>query len=136
MARILSIDYGAKRTGLAISDSLGMIANGLDTVATRDLMKRLEELQKEYGYKSVVIGQPKRMSGAYSNVENDILQFISVLKEKMPGMDIQRFDERFTSKMAMETMLVSGAKKKKRAEKGTLDKISATIILQEYLNSK
>ncbi|HAQ72112.1 Holliday junction resolvase RuvX [Salibacteraceae bacterium] len=134
MGRVLALDYGGKRCGLAISDPLKMIANGLDTSETHLLLDNLKRIQKEYGFEKLVVGLPKRLSGEMSAIEQKIIPMIEKIKKDFPEVEIVRFDERFTSKMALESMIVAGAKKKQRAEKGNIDKVSATLLLQEYLN--
>ena len=130
----MALDYGGKRCGLAISDPLKMIANGLDTSETHLLLDNLKRIQKEYGFEKLVVGLPKRLSGEMSAIEQKIIPMIEKIKKDFPEVEIVRFDERFTSKMALESMIVAGAKKKQRAEKGNIDKVSATLLLQEYLN--
>jgi putative holliday junction resolvase len=134
MGRVLALDYGGKRCGLAISDPLKMIANGLDTSETHLLLDNLKRIQKEYGFEKLVVGLHKRLSGEMSAIEQKIIPMIEKIKKDFPEVEIVRFDERFTSKMALESMIVAGAKKKQRAEKGNIDKVSATLLLQEYLN--
>jgi putative holliday junction resolvase len=134
MSRILAIDFGMKRTGLAISDPLKMIANGLDTVPTVELMGRLHAICKEKPFDCVVVGLPKRMDGSESAIEQNIKLFVESLAKEFPDLRIDRLDERFTSKIAMQTMLAMGTKRSDRREKGNVDKISATLLLQEYLN--
>ncbi len=136
MSRTLAIDFGMKRTGLALSDPLGMIANGLNTVSTHELMGKLKQLKSEQGFNTVVLGQPKRMSGEDSLIEPNIKLFIEALEKVFSDLRIVRFDERFTSKIATQTMLTNGSTKSQRREKGNIDKISATIILQDYLNTQ
>lgn len=133
MGRILAIDFGLKRTGLAVTDPLKIVANSLETVPTEKLMSYLINYCQNEEVEQFVIGQPFRMNGEPSQVEANILEFIKVLEKKIPHIPIDREDERLTSKMAMQSMIVGGAKKKTRQVKGNLDKISATIILQSYL---
>jgi len=113
-----------------------MIANGLDTVDAPLLMQRCENLIQEHAIEDVVIGEPKELSGEPSEIENQIQAFIVRFKTRHPQVNIHRLDERFTSKIALDAMIASGAKKKQRREKGNVDKISATLLLQEFLNSK
>ena len=134
VSRIIAIDFGLKRTGLAITDPLGLIANGLDTVESRLLMDRLKSIQSQTPFDVIVVGQPKRMNGQASDIEQNILWFIEALEKEFPNHRIERMDERFTSKLATQAMLQSGIGKKRRAEKGLVDKVSATILLQDYLN--
>ncbi len=136
MARILSIDYGKKRTGIAVTDELQMIASGLTTVSTRDLQKFLEEYLKTENVETIVIGEPKQMDYTASELGSVIDAFAKALQLKYPNLVIERVDERFTSKMAFQTMIDSGLKKKQRRNKALVDEIAATIILQSYLDRK
>lgn len=132
MARILAIDYGTKRTGIAVTDELQLIASGLTTVKTDDLLSFLKEYCEKEDVERILIGEPKRMNNEASAVEEHILKFRENL-EKTIAIPITRVDERFTSKLAVESMIKSGLKKKKRQNKALVDEISATIILQTYL---
>lgn len=136
MARIIAIDYGTKRTGIAITDELQIIASGLTTVETKGLMKFLKEYLATEKVEAMVIGEPKRMNNDPSDVEGDILRFRESVEKQHPTLKIIRQDERFTSKMAFQTMIDSGIGKKKRQNKALVDQISATIILQDYLYNK
>ena len=133
MARILAIDYGKKRTGIAITDELQIIASGLTTVDTSELINFLKRYIKEETVELFVLGEPKQMNNDVSESEALILPLIETLKKEIPSIPIKRVDERFTSKMAFQTMIDSGLGKKKRQDKGLVDEISATIILQSYL---
>tara|TARA_R100000988_G_C3865913_1_gene101471 strand:- start:50 stop:460 length:411 start_codon:yes stop_codon:yes gene_type:complete len=133
MARILAIDFGTKRTGIAVTDELQLIASGLDTVATQNLVNFLKSYFKEENVELVLVGQPLQKDGTPSDVETEIKKFLEVFVKQFPDMPVKRVDERYTSKMAFQTMLDSGLKKKQRRNKALLDEISATIILQEYL---
>lgn len=133
MGRILAIDYGTKRTGIAVTDELQLIASGLTTVATGELLPFLKKYVAEEHVEKILIGEPKRMDNTPSDVESHILKFIEQLREAFPQLPLERVDERYTSKMAFQTMLDSGLKKKQRRNKALLDEISATIILQNYL---
>ncbi|MEP6261665.1 MAG: Holliday junction resolvase RuvX [Gillisia sp.] len=133
MGRILALDYGLKRTGIAVTDEMQIIASGLATVPTKELMPYLENYLKAEKVELVLVGEPKQMDNTASQSEVTILEFIAKFKEKFPEMELKRVDERFTSKMAVRTMIDSGLKKKKRQDKALLDEISATIILQTYL---
>ncbi|CAM4189816.1 Holliday junction resolvase RuvX [Gillisia hiemivivida] len=135
MARILALDYGTKRTGIAVSDEMKIIASGLTTVDTRELMKFLESYFISENVELVLIGEPKQMDNSASQSEVAISEFIKKFTLKFPVMQLKRVDERFTSKMAVKTMIDSGLKKKKRQNKALVDEISATIILQSYLYS-
>lgn len=133
MARILALDYGTKRTGIAITDELQLIASGLTTVSTTDLISFLKKYFNEENVELILVGEPKQKDGNHSQNEQHILGFLNAFKKVFPTMPIERVDERFTSKMAFQTMIDSGLKKKQRRNKGMIDEISATIILQTYL---
>ena len=136
MSRILALDYGSKRCGLAISDPLGMIANALPTLETRVLLAQLPVLYREYQFSTLVVGEPLRASGEHAAVEEQILLAIEKIRQLLPGVEVVRFDERYTSKIAMQTLIRAGATKKQRRDKGMIDKVSAALILQDYLNSR
>ena len=133
MARILALDYGTKRTGIAVTDELKMIASGLTTVQTPELINFLEDYFKKEKVERVLVGEPKRMDDTPSESEVHIQEFLKSFSEKFPQMPLERVDERFTSKMAMQSMIDGGLKKKKRRDKALIDEISATIILQTWL---
>ncbi|AVR45823.1 Holliday junction resolvase RuvX [Christiangramia fulva] len=133
MARILALDYGKKRTGIAVTDELQLIASGLTTVQTPDLINFLSEYFKKEKVERVLVGEPKRMDHSPSESEVYIQEFLKKFSEKFPDMPLERVDERFTSKMAVQSMIDSGLKKKKRRDKALVDEISATIILQTWL---
>ena len=133
MARILALDYGGKRTGIAVTDEFQIIASGLATVATNELLPYLENYFMTENVELVLVGEPKQMDNTPSQSEAAIQEFLKKFKEKFPLMEMKRVDERYTSKMAVKTMIASGLKKKKRQNKALLDEISATIILQTYL---
>ena len=136
MARILAIDYGKKRTGIAVTDELQIIASGLTTVPTDELLEFLESYLAKEKVELFLVGEPKQMDSSASESEILIKPFIEKLKNKFPTIAIERVDERFTSKMAFQTMIDSGLKKKQRQNKALIDEISATIILQSYLYSR
>lgn len=136
MGRILAIDYGSKRTGIAVTDELQLIASGLTTVQTHGLMPFLSNYFSEYKVDTIAIGEPTQRDGTPSAIEGNIQNFIKGFKEKFPNIVIVRVDERFTSKMASQTMIDSGLKKKQRQNKALVDEISATIILQQFLYTK
>lgn len=136
MARILAIDYGVKRTGIAVTDELQIIASGLITVKTGELIKFLIDYTNKEQVELFIVGLPKQMNNSDSESEKHILSFLKQLKKSLPKIPIKRIDERFTSKIAFQTMIESGLKKKQRRNKGLVDEISATIILQSYLYSK
>lgn len=133
MARILAIDYGGKRCGIAVTDESKIIASGLTTVETKDVLAWLIEYVSKEEVELFVIGEPKRLHGEASDSEKLIQPFLKKLNKAIPDIPITRIDERFTSKIAFDTMIASGISKKKRRDKALVDQISATIILQDYL---
>jgi len=136
MGRILAIDYGSKRTGIAVTDEMQIIASGLTSVSTKNLIEFLKSYTSSEKVDLIVIGLPKQMNNELSESEPLILKFIKILNNKFPNMPVERVDERFTSKMAFQTMIASGINKNKRKNKSLVDEISATIILQSYLANK
>lgn len=136
MARILAIDYGMKRTGIATTDEMQMIASGLTTVETPKLMEFLKKYFNEEKVELVIVGEPKQMNYEPSQSAAMIDAFVVKFGKAFPEMKVERIDERFTSKMALSSMIQGGMSKKKRQNKALLDEISATIILQDYLNYK
>ncbi len=136
MARILAIDYGSKRTGIAVTDEYQIIASGLTTVATNNLIAYLKEYTKQEQVELFLVGEPKQMDNTASESEVLIIPFLKKLETAFPTIAIKRVDERFTSKMAFQTMIDSGLKKKQRKNKALVDEISATLILQSYLYAK
>jgi len=130
----LALDYGKVRTGVAVTDELQLIASGLTTVETKDLISFLVDYIEKEKVESFVVGLPKQMDNTPSESEELIQPFLKKLSAKFPTIQIERQDERFTSKMAFQSMLDSGMKKKKRQNKAIVDEISATLILQAYLN--
>ena len=133
MSQILALDYGKARCGLAATDDMQIIASGLDTVPTKNIFDFFQEYFKLNKVECLVVGLPADLKGNLNEVETDILKFIEKFKTQFPTVDVQRFDERFTSKMASFFISQSGKTKKKREEKGLIDKVSATLILQNYL---
>jgi len=136
MARILSIDYGQKRTGIAVTDDFQIIASGLTTIPSTELITFLKTYFSKENVETVIIGEPKQMNGLPSESTEIIEKFIIQFQSEFPTMKLERVDERFTSKMAFQTMIDSGLKKKQRQNKGLIDEIAATILLQDYLNYK
>lgn len=136
MGRIVAIDYGRKRTGLAVTDSLQMIANGLDTVPSGELIKYLSAYTARETVERFVVGLPKQMNNEPSENMRFVEAFVAQLKRTLPNIPVEYYDERFTSVLAHKAMLEGGLKKKKRQNKGLVDEISAVIILQTYLESK
>jgi putative Holliday junction resolvase len=136
MSRILAIDYGKKRTGIAVTDILQMIANGLTTVATTELMDFVLKYVEKEPVERVIVGHPKQMNNEDSENMKRIIPFVNQLKKKLPNIPVELVDERFTSVLAHQAMLDGGLKKKARQNKALVDEISATIILQSYLETK
>ena len=136
MARILSIDYGKKRTGLAVTDPLQIIAGGLATVATSELFEYLQAYIAREQVEMIVIGEPRQPNGEPSENLARVQQFVNRWRKAVPQVPIQYYDERFTSVLAHQAMIDGGLKKKARQNKGLVDEISATIILEDYLRSK
>ena len=133
MSRILALDYGEKRTGIAVTDEMQIIASGLTTVRTQEIFDFLEDYLDREKVELFLVGEPKQMNNTASESEKLIIPFIDKLAKKFGHIPIKRVDERFTSKMAFQTMIDSGLKKKQRQNKALVDEISATIILQSYL---
>lgn len=136
MGRIISIDYGRKRTGLAASDTLQMIANGLTTLPSGEVVNFLSEYVKKEPVDVFVVGLPKQMNNEPSENMKYVEAFVTHLKRVIPEIPVEYYDERFTSVLAHKAILEGGLKKKKRQDKALVDEISAVIILQEYLESK
>ncbi|MFO7370862.1 MAG: Holliday junction resolvase RuvX [Bacteroidales bacterium] len=133
MGRIIALDYGQKRTGIAVTDPLQIIANSLETVRSADVIAFLKQYTEKEKVDAFVIGYPRQMNNTLSESVKYIDPFIALLKKTFPGKEVFLMDERFTSKMAVQTMIAGGVKKKDRQNKGLIDAISATIILQSYL---
>lgn len=136
MPRILSIDYGMKRTGIAVTDEMQIIASGLTTIPSETLIVFLKDYFSKEKVEKVIIGEPKQMDGTPSESTVIIEKFIKTFQNNFPEMPLDRVDERFTSKMAFQTMIDSGLKKKQRQNKALIDEIAATIMLQDYMNKK
>ena len=136
MGQILAIDYGKARTGIAVPDDMQIIASGLTTVETPKLVDFLKTYFSENKVDEIVIGLPTDLKGNMSDIETEIQKFISIFEKDFPEKKINRLDERFTSKMASFFISQSGKIKKQRQEKGLIDKVSATIILQNFLEQK
>lgn len=136
MSRILAIDYGKKRTGIAVTDPMQIIANGLTTVPTHTLMDFLMNYVQKEQVERIIIGHPKQMNNEDSENMKNIVPFMNQLKKKMPQMPVELVDERFTSVLAHQAMLTGGLKKRDRQNKALVDEISATIILQSYMESR
>lgn len=136
MPRILAIDYGIKRTGIAVTDELQIIASGLTTIPSETIIPFLKDYFSKEKVSTVLIGEPKQMNGLPSESTPIIEKFVETFSVEFPQMKVIRVDERFTSKMAFQTMLDSGLRKKKRQNKGLVDEIAATILLQDFLTRK
>lgn len=134
--RILAIDYGHKRTGIAVTDEMQIIASGLTTLSSETAIDFLKDYFAKEKVERVLIGEPKQMSGEPSESTAVIEAFVRRFTEVFPDMPVARVDERFTSKMAFQTMISSGLGKKQRQNKGLIDEISATIMLQDYLSAR
>ena len=135
MGRILAIDYGLKRTGLAVTDPLKIIASPLDTITTEKFFEWFADYNKEDVVETIVVGLPTKLDQSDTHITGPVRAFVDKLKEEVPNIQIHLIDERYTSKMAQQAMLRGGMKKKDRRKKENVDKISATIILQSFLDS-
>ncbi|MBK9730226.1 MAG: Holliday junction resolvase RuvX [Chitinophagaceae bacterium] len=135
MARILALDYGKKRTGIAVSDPLQIIATALETIETPQIFSFLHSYFLREAVECIVVGEPKNMNNTPSEISGDINNFIASFQQKFPAVPVKRIDERFTSKIASQTILAAGKNKKARRDKSLVDKVSAVIILQSYLAS-
>ena len=133
MSRIIALDYGRKRVGVAVTDVLQLIASGLTTVHSTDIIQFLKDYMDREDVECIVVGEPRQMNNEASEAEVFINPFIKQLKKAFPGLKTERMDERFTSKIAFRTMLDAGLKKKDRRNKELVDMISATVILQSFL---
>ena len=136
MARILSIDYGKKRTGIAVTDPLQIIAGGLATVSTSELFDWLLAYIRKEQVERIVIGEPRQSNGQPSENHERVMQFVSRWRKQVPDIPIEPYDERFTSVLAHQAMIDGGLKKKSRQNKALVDEISATIILEDYMRSR
>lgn len=136
MPRILAIDYGVKRTGIAVTDDFQIIASGLTTVPSETVISFLQKYFEAEDVVEVLIGEPKQMNGQPSESTPIIENFVTIFRSTFPDMKVVRVDERFTSKMAFQTMIDSGLSKKQRQNKALIDEISATIMLRDYISRK
>ncbi len=136
MPKLLGIDYGKKRTGIAETDDLQIVASGLTTVDTEKLMVFLQDYLSKNQVEKIIIGESLDLDGNKNPIEREIEKFIQMFKKKFPEIEIVREDERYTSKMAFDAMLKGGVKKKKRRNKALIDQVSAALILQSYLYGK
>jgi putative Holliday junction resolvase len=135
MGKLVAIDFGLKRTGIAITDENQIIASGLKTVDSKDLMTFLKELVSKDKIEAIVVGLPKRLNNEPTHITENVLLLKEALEKQFTTIQIYLLDERFTSKMAFQTMIDSGLSKKQRQNKGLIDEISATIILQSFMES-
>lgn len=135
MGRILAIDFGIKRTGIAVTDEFRLIASGLTTVSTKELLHFLKDYTQKECVDLIIVGEPKQMDNSISESELEIKSFLKKLTIFIPQIPVKRYDERFTSKMAFQAMIDGGVKKQKRKNKALIDEISATLILQGYMDS-
>lgn len=136
MGRLLGLDYGTKRVGVAETDDLQIIASPLTTIHISNIIDFILEYQKKHNLEAVIIGEPKNLDTSETHSTKKVQEFVTHLKRKIPNLNIELIDERFTSKIAANSMITGGIKKKKRREKGVLDKVSASIILQSFLDSR
>lgn len=136
MPRLLAIDYGAKRSGIAVSDPLQIIATALETVRTHELTNYLKSYSEREEVEAFIVGMPKRLDNTESENAARVSVFVNVLKKMFPNIPVYTHDERFTSSMALQAMIAAGSKKSDRREKGNIDKVSATIILQSYMQAR
>ncbi len=135
MPRIIAIDYGQKRTGLAVTDNLQIIASPLDTIPTVQLRGFLEEYCTTETVEKIIIGLPYRADGTLPDFAKEIQDLAQWIKQRFPAIDVEFINERYTSKLAKQALIQAGVKKKKRREKGSLDRMAAAIMLQEYLGN-
>ena len=136
MARLLAIDYGRKRSGIAVTDTLQIIANGLTTVPSHTLINFLKDYVVKESVELIIVGLPRQMNYEESESMQYIKPFVKKLQKEIPDIPVEYFDERFTSRMALQTMIDGGLKKKQRQNKALVDEISATIILQGYMEGR
>lgn len=136
MARLLAIDYGRKRSGIAVTDTLQIIANGLTTVPSHTLINFLKDYIAKESVELIIVGLPRQMNYEESESMKYIKPFVNKLQKEIPNIPVEYFDERFTSRMAQQTMIDGGLKKKQRQNKALVDEVSATIILQGYMEGR
>lgn len=135
MGRIVALDFGLKRTGIAITDEMNIIASGLKTIESKVLIDELKTLVSNKNVDTIVIGEPKRLDGTDSHISENVRILFEHLKKTFPTISIVKYDERFTSKMASQTIAMMGFAKSKKQDKSLVDEVSATIILQSYMQS-
>ncbi len=136
MAKLIALDIGGKRTGIAETDFLQMVASPRETVTTDTLIEHLKAMAGEESFEAIVVGEPKNLDGGDSDNSERVREWVKKLKRVFPNVSVELEDERFSSKMAMGFMVEGGMKKKQRRQKGEVDKVSAAIILQSYLNRR
>ncbi|MBI1224469.1 MAG: Holliday junction resolvase RuvX [Bacteroidetes bacterium] len=136
MSRIMGIDYGTKRTGIAVTDPLQIIASGLTTVPTHELFEFIAKYLKEEEVEAIVVGEPLHPDGNPAQIADQVKGFVNKLRKQYPDIQVHMQDERYTSNMAKQIILQSGANRKKRQDKSLVDKVSAAIILEDFLNNK
>ncbi|MBK9017038.1 MAG: Holliday junction resolvase RuvX [Saprospiraceae bacterium] len=136
MSRIMGIDYGTKRTGIAVTDPLQIISSGLTTVPTHELFDFIAKYLKEEEVEAIVVGEPMYPDGNPAQIADQVKGFVNKLRKQYPDIQVFMQDERYTSEMAKQIILQSGANRKKRRDKALVDKVSAALILEDYLNSK
>lgn len=136
MGRLLGLDYGTKRIGVAETDDLQIISSPLTTIHSKDIVAFITEYHTKNPLEAIVIGEPKNLDTSETDASKKVKEFITFMTRKFPQIKIEVVDERFTSKMAAQSMVVAGVKKKKRQEKGSLDKVSAAIILQSFIDRR
>ncbi len=136
MGRILAIDYGMKRVGMAVTDPLQIIATSLETINPNSLIKYLKAYTEKEEVDTIIVGMPTRLDGSDTNITATVKKLIFFLQKNLPLINIESHDERFTSAIALKSMIASGTSKKDRRTKGNIDKVSATIILQSYMESR
>jgi putative holliday junction resolvase len=136
MPRLLAIDYGTKRVGLAVSDPLQIIATALETIHAKDVLTYLKNYFAKEEVEAIIVGMPQNLQGEATDATQFVQGFIKQLKKNFPEMSVHTVDERFTSKIALDAMIAGGTKKKDRQNKANLDKISAVLILQTYMEQK
>lgn len=135
MGRILALDFGLKRTGIAITDEMNIIASGLKTVDSKLLMDELKLIVSKQNVTTIVLGEPKRLNGTDSHITENVRMLFEHLKKTFPLISITKYDERFTSKMASHSIAMMGLSKAKKQDKSLIDEVSATILLQSYMQS-
>ncbi len=136
MARLLAIDYGTKRTGIAVTDPLQLIASALETVPSHQLLQYLKGYVEREPVEAFIVGLPKRLDGTDTDNTPRVRRFVELLQKALPAIPVHWHDERFTSVMALQAMIAGGSTKKDRRDKGNIDKVSAAIILQSYMESR